>query len=161
MPKRRPASPRPSPRFATPYADGRARRPAPSLDTSAPNDPRKCYQVKDALNLAAVVDLASPQFGLEAGCEVSKAKYFCVPAEKTGISAEDKKTKLPIVPLPVGGPDTGDRICYKVKCPKPIVPIPDQPVTDQFGNRTVRRSGLAVPAHRSSTSRTPRRACRS
>ncbi len=93
---------------------------APALvHAQAPNDHLKCYQVKDALNLAAVVDLASPQFGVEAGCKVGKAKYFCVPAEKIVISAEDKKTKLPIVPLPVSGPDAGDSICYKVKCPAP------------------------------------------
>jgi len=34
---------------------------APALvHAQAPNDHLKCYQVKDALNLAAVVDLASP-----------------------------------------------------------------------------------------------------
>lgn len=110
------------------------RRPA-LVHAQAVKDHLKCYQVKDALNLAARVDLASPQFGLEAGCKVGKAKYFCVPAEKTVISAEDKKLKQPIVPLPVTGPDAGDRICYKVKCPAPAVPIADQTVTDQFGTR--------------------------
>jgi hypothetical protein len=119
------------------------------VNAQAQNDHLQCYQVKDALNLAAVVDLNSPQFGLEAGCKVSKAKFFCVPAEKTVVSAENKSTGLPIVPLPVTGPDAGDRVCYKVKCPNPNVPIPDQPVTDQFGNRTVTKfktSYLCTPA---------------
>jgi hypothetical protein len=114
---------------------------------AAVNDHLKCYKVKDALNLAAVVDLNSPQFGLEAGCKVSKAKFFCVPATKTVVSAEDKKTHVPITPLPVGGPDPGDRVCYKVKCPEPFPP--DTQVTDQFGTRTVTKfktSLLCTPA---------------
>jgi hypothetical protein len=115
----------------------------------AADDHLKCYQIKDPLNLAAVVDLDSPQFGgLQAGCKVGKAKYFCAPAEKTVIFAEDKKTHSPISPLPVGGPDAGDRICYKVKCPTGLV-IPEQPLTDQFGVRPVGKykvSYLCTPA---------------
>jgi hypothetical protein len=119
-----------------------------------PNDHLKCYKVKDPLNLAAVVDLDSPQFGLEAGCKVSKAKYFCVPAEKTVISAMDKSTNLPIIPLPVIGPNAGDRICYKIKCPTSV--IPDQAVTDQFGARTITKfkaSFLCTPAVKGSNQR--------
>jgi hypothetical protein len=87
------------------------------------------------VNLEAFVDLDSPQFGVAPNCKVGKAKLFCVPAEKAVISARDKATKLPITPLPVTGPNPGDRICYKVKCPEPFPP--DTQVTDQFGTRTV------------------------
>jgi len=96
-------------------------------------DHLKCYKIRDPVKLAAVVDLDSPQFGLEAGCKVTPAKMFCVPARKTVISAVDKATGLPITPLPVTGPDPGDRICYKVKCPEPFPP--DTEATDQFGTR--------------------------
>jgi hypothetical protein len=73
------------------------------------------------VKLAGVVDLDAPQFNVEPGCKVGSAKYFCAPAEKTFVSATNKATGLPIVPLPIyGGPDgTFDRICYKVKCPSP------------------------------------------
>lgn len=84
---------------------------------------------------------------------MSKAKFFCVPATKTVVSAEDKTTKLPITPLPVGGPDAGDRICYKVKCPVPPLPLPDQAVTDQFGTRTetkFKASFVCTPAFKGS-----------
>ena len=115
----------------------------------AENDHLQCYQVRDALNLGAVVDLDSPQLGLAAGCKVSRAKYFCVPAKKTVVSAVDRATGLPLAPLPVGGPDAGDRLCYKVKCPTPSTSIPARSVTDQFGNRTVAKfkaSFLCTPA---------------
>ncbi len=94
----------------------------------------KCYKIKDPLKFAGNVDLSST-FGLEAGCVVSSAKYFCVPASKTVNSATDVTTGLPIVPLPLYAPPApSDRICYKIKCPKSV--IADQSVTDQFGNRT-------------------------
>ena len=116
---------------------------------AAVDDHLKCYKVNDGLNLTAVVDLNSPQFGVEAGCKVSRARLFCVPATKTVVSAEDKNTNAPIAPLPIVGPDAGDRICYKLKCPTPPAAIPDQSATDQFGNRTVnkfRASFLCTPA---------------
>jgi len=82
----------------------------------------------------------APQFNVEPGCKIGKAKFFCVPATKTFVSANDKATKPPTpigAPLPVYAPDsTVDRICYKAKCPEPVVP-PDSNVTDQFGNRTL------------------------
>ena len=98
-------------------------------------DHLKCYKIKDPVKLAGVVDLSSPQFGPENGCIISKAKFFCVPATKAAVSAIDKATGRPITPLPVTGPDPGDRICYKLKCPEPFPA--DQQVTDQFGTRTV------------------------
>jgi hypothetical protein len=118
---------------------------------SAQVDHEKCYKIKDPVKLKGIVDLTTPQFGLEPGCKIGKAKYFCVPASKTVISAVDKATGLPIAPLPVYAPDAPvDRICYKVKCPVPPPPFPpDQNVTDQFGNRTLTRfkaAYLCTPA---------------
>ena len=114
-------------------------------------DHEKCYKIKDPLKLSANVDLTTPQFGLEPGCTVGTAKYFCAPASKTVNSAVDKATGLPIAPLPVyAPPSTVDRICYKVKCPIPPPPFPpDQLVTDQFGTRTLAKfkaSYLCTPA---------------
>ncbi len=100
------------------------------------SDHLKCYKIKDPVQLKGVVDLDSPQFGLEPGCTISKTKLFCVPATKTVLSAENRATGTPISPLPVSGPNPGDRICYKIKC---LTPGPaNQVVTDQFGTRTLR-----------------------
>ena len=74
-------------------------------------DHLKCYKVKDPLKLAGTVDLDTPQFGVDSGCKISKAKLFCVPATKTNVAVTDKETKQPITPLPITGSDPGDRIC--------------------------------------------------
>ena len=101
-------------------------------------DHLKCYKVKDALKLSGTLDLTSPQFGLEAGCKVSSTALFCVPASKSNVSVTDKATRQPLTPLPFSAAPAGDdRVCYKIKCPKPATPIPNQSVTDQFGNRTL------------------------
>ncbi len=43
-----------------------------------------------------------------------------------------------VEPLPIFGPPApGDRICYKISCPRPFPP--EQEVTDQFGTRAVKR----------------------
>jgi uncharacterized protein DUF1566 len=107
-------------------------------------DHLKCYKVKDALNLGGTADLDTPQFGADPGCKISKALLFCVPATKANVAVTNKTTKTPITPLPVSGLNPGDRICYKVKCPTPATPIPDQSVTDQFGNRTVSKLKAAL-----------------
>lgn len=102
-----------------------------------PFNHEQCYKIKDPVKLDGIVDMDAPLFNLEPGCKIGKAKFFCTPAEKTFVSATDKATGLPIAPLPVFAPDTTvNRICYKAKCPEPVVP-PDTNVTDQFGNRTL------------------------
>ena len=109
-------------------------------------DHLKCYRIKDPLKLAGTADLNTPQFGTDAGCILKNATLFCVPATKTNVTATDKATGTPITPLPVSGPQPGDRICYKAKCPNLLA---DQSVTDQFGNRTVSKfkaSLLCTPA---------------
>jgi hypothetical protein len=118
---------------------------------SAQVDHEKCYKIKDPIKLKGIVDLTTPQFGLEPGCKIGKAKYFCAPASKLVLSAVDKATGLPIVPLPLYAPDAPvDRICYKVKCLVPPPPFPpNQNVTDQFGNRTLtdfKASFICTPA---------------
>jgi cysteine-rich repeat protein len=103
-------------------------------DCSCPNDHLKCYKVTDPLALKGIVDLNSPQFGLEAGCTIKKATKFCVPATKTVKSAHVGKTT--IVPAPIGGRElSDDYICYSISCPKPVPP--DTAVIDQFGVRTL------------------------
>jgi len=106
---------------------------------AAAQDHEKCYKIKDPVKLSGTLDLTTPQFGLEPGCVVGPAKYFCAPASKSNVAVTDKATKLPIEPLLFNAPPaTVDRICYKIKCPVPPPPFPpDQNVTDQFGNRTL------------------------
>ena len=102
-------------------------------------DHLKCYKMKDQLKLAGLADLNTPQFGADPGCKISGAKWFCVPASKTNVTATDKTTGLPITPLPVTGSNPGDRLCYKVKC---LAPAPQlQEVTDQFGTRNLQGVG--------------------
>ena len=100
------------------------------------NDHLKCYKIKGDLKLKGLLDLTTPQFGLEPGCKISKAKLFCVPATKSNVDVLDGSTKEPITPLPFSAsPAPGDRVCWKVKCPEPFPS--DQVVTDQFGTQTL------------------------
>ena len=98
------------------------------------NDHLKCYKIKDPLKLTGVVDIHSPQFGLEKGCKIRGSELFCVPATKRVIRAFNDKQ--PIDPLEVFGPPApGDRICYSLQCDNPK--ITNQKVTDQFGSRVI------------------------
>lgn len=100
-------------------------------------DHEKCYKIKDPAKIKGTLDLMTPQFGLEPGCKVGPAQYFCAPATKSNVVVT--ANKVPVVPLPLyAPPEPVDRICYKVKCAIPPPPFPpDQNVTDQFGNRTL------------------------
>jgi hypothetical protein len=99
-------------------------------------DHLECYKIKDPVKLNGFADLETPQFGLDPGCKIAKAKLFCAPATKTVLEASDGST--PITPVDFSAaPAPGDRICYAVKCPKEE--LPDQEVTDQFGTRTVEK----------------------
>ncbi|MBI5506171.1 MAG: hypothetical protein HY899_15355 [Deltaproteobacteria bacterium] len=115
-----------------------------STAAAATADHLKCYKIKDPVAIAAVVDLNSVQFGLESGCKVSKAVQFCVPVTKSVTSL--LVDHLSTTPLPIyGGPPLNeDRICYKLRCPTPAVPIADQVVTDQFDSRTISRFKAAM-----------------
>jgi len=101
-------------------------------------DHLKCYKIKDPLQLQGIVDLDSPQFGVEAGCKIGRAKLFCVNVSKKVIQATDGATGAVIVPDPLtGSPVPVDQVCYPIRCNKPFPP--DQDVTDQFGRRTVQK----------------------
>jgi len=110
---------------------------SPAAAILPPSDHEKCYKITDPAKIKGTVDLTTPQFGLEPGCKVGAAKYFCAPASKSNVTVTSKG--VPVVPLPVYAPPAPtDRICYKIKCPVPPPPFPpDQNVTDQFGNRTL------------------------
>src|SRR5262245_21493305 len=114
----------------------------------APHDHLKCYKMKDSLNLGGTADLNTAQFGADPGCKISKAALFCVAATKTNVAVTNKKTKDPIVPLPITGAESdplpGNRICYKIKCPNTPPQMPDQSVTDQFGNRMISNSNASL-----------------
>ncbi|MFQ5513234.1 MAG: hypothetical protein ACE5FG_02260, partial [Myxococcota bacterium] len=102
---------------------------APALAQT--NDHLKCYQIKGDLKLKGFVDLETPQVGLEPGCKITKAKFFCAPATKSNVDVVDR-AKQPVTPLPLSAlPAPGDRLCWQVKCPEPFPA--DQVVTDQFG----------------------------
>src|SRR5262245_5940954 len=109
---------------------------APPTRAQVP-DHLQCYKIADALKLTGTVDLEAPQLGLAPGCRISAAKLFCVSATARNVAATNKATGEPIIPSPVSGPDPGDRVCYKLKCP--AASIPDQQATDPFGTRTVRK----------------------
>jgi hypothetical protein len=67
----------------------------------------ECFKIKDALNLKGIVDLESPQLGVDAGCRIQKAKYYCVPATKSVVAVQDGRD--PITPLPLSAvPAPGD-----------------------------------------------------
>ncbi|MBI5506170.1 MAG: hypothetical protein HY899_15350 [Deltaproteobacteria bacterium] len=120
---------------------------------AATADHLECYKIKDGSRIAGSVDLTSAQFGYQPGCRVAKGMQFCVPVSKnvTGLTVNGQTA----TPLPVYGPPvTDDRICYKIVCPKLLVPIADQIVTDQFDSRTISRfkaSMMCTPAIKSDT----------
>jgi hypothetical protein len=119
------------------------------LSSAQVPDHLQCYKVRDPLLLSGTVDLDSPQFGAAPGCKIARGTppLFCVPATKIVVAVRDRATGQPITPLPVAGPDPGDRLCYKIKCEAPSPP--DTEVTDQFGTRTVtglRAKLLCTPA---------------
>ncbi len=122
-----------------------------SVSAAQTADHLKCYKMKDPLHLTGTADLDTPQLGLDPGCAISTASLVCVPATKTNVSVTNRSTGGSIAPLPVSGPDPSDRICYKVKCPSAV--IPDQPLTDQFGTRSVgplKASLVCTPAFKGS-----------
>ena len=100
-------------------------------------DHLKCYKVKDTAKFVAGVSLNAlqTQFGMEDCKLAGKAQLFCVPVDKE-VTVFDDKTKPPLNPGSFPAQKLAeDRICYKIKCPKVV--IPDEIVTDQFGTRTV------------------------
>jgi hypothetical protein len=111
-------------------------------------DHLKCYKVKDPNKLSGVVDLTSPQFGLEPGCKISKTRKFCVPVKKAVTSAFLNGAQ--ITPAPVSGQNLiDDYVCYKILCKTP--PPTSAKVEDQFSTRTFTKfkaMEVCVPAHK-------------
>jgi hypothetical protein len=93
-------------------------------------DHLKCYKLKDfAPKKAYAVDLIpdqDPPFSVEQGCKIMvPAKLFCIDVIKQNVQ--------PPPPGTVSGTNARDYLCYKVKCPKQVLPIVT--VEDQFGRR--------------------------
>ena len=108
-------------------------------------DGLKCYRVNDPLLLQGVVELSAEDLGLSETCTVKKTKTYCVPVGSDVVSASDNGN--PLTTLSVSGPNPGDRICYKIRCPGGAPDLPQ--VSDVFGTRTlqgVRATTLCVPA---------------
>ncbi|MCW5893342.1 MAG: hypothetical protein KIT14_22745 [bacterium] len=91
-----------------------------------------------------------------AGCQiVLPAKYFCIDVEV----ANARQTRAPYTAASwlAAGPDPGDRLCYKLKCPggRDV----SYPVVDQFGTRTIKvrrqTAFLCTPAWRQVTDQDP------
>ncbi len=95
-------------------------------------DHLQCYRIRDTHSYSGLLNLDSPQFGMTAGCRVRiRGAKFCVPARKEVVELDPG---TPIAEFE-SEPLVFDRICYKVSCPKPV--LPPQEVTDQFGTRII------------------------
>lgn len=103
---------------------------SPSLGRASPFDHLKCYTIKatpTVKNVFADLIPLQTQLPVEPGCKLSGPKLFCAPVEKRNVQ--------PPPPGAPSGPDPGDRLCYKLKCPRTVRPT--LTVTDQFGTFTV------------------------
>jgi len=111
-------------------------------------DHLKCYKVKDPNKLKGIVDLTSPQFGVEPNCKIVRTTKFCVPVKKAVTSASVNGTA--ITPSPVAGQNLiDDYVCYIIVCKTP--PPASAKVQDQFSTRTFTKFKpfeLCVPAHK-------------
>jgi hypothetical protein len=118
---------------------------SPTMSIAGDAQHLHCFRVRDPLKLRGKVQLDSTAFGLDASCKISRAKMFCTSAEVTVLEAFDRKN--PIAPLAIFGSQPGDRICYKVRCPKRKLPEPH--VADHFAQRDIsklRTSLICTPA---------------
>ena len=99
-------------------------------------DHLQCYKIKDSsIVLKGTLDLTDAVTALALSpCKISSAKLYCRGVVKSNPNVNN--VTIPINPLPYTGvevADDQDRLCYKVSCPKLDPPVPDQLVTDQFG----------------------------
>jgi hypothetical protein len=107
-------------------------------------DSLQCFKVKDPLKLKGIVDIDGASLGLAPGCKISRAKQYCTAATSSVQTATAQGNPLAL--LPISGPNPGDRVCYRVRCPSTSA---NQEISDQFGNRTVEIGSvktLCVPA---------------
>lgn len=108
-----------------------------------------CFKMKDPQKLAATatLDALRNQFDPAGACRISgKGALYCVPTQAA--ISDLTVHKQPATPRDIdGGEASGDRICYRAKCPK--TEIGDEVVSDPFGTRTASRfkvSLLCAPA---------------
>ena len=106
-----------------------------------------CYEMKDGLDVDAMVDLEAelqPEFS-QSNCRVIKPTKFCVPTTKV----LQQPTTGPAI---VGHALQDDYVCYLVKCPRGVFPpIPAKLVGDQFGRHRQAKYKpveLCVPARK-------------
>jgi hypothetical protein len=125
----------------------------PVLGRAQVSDHLECYAIKDPLlsgvqkpvkSYTADLDGLAP----EPGCVIKMpAKYLCVETTKANVQ--------PTPPGAAAGPSAGQLLCYKVKCPKAMLPALS--VKDQFGTREVTPTGsklVCAPATTSVTTTT-------
>lgn len=110
-------------------------------------DHLECFKMRDYMKpYNAIVDLNpafnSPGIELQKDCRLTvKSQEICFPVVKTVIQSDQQ-----VIPV-VGQNLQNGFLCYTVRCP--FEGVPDFPVADQFGERTVGRlksSRLCVPA---------------
>src|SRR5581483_1108465 len=107
--------------------------PAPTSTTMpdpAVGESIKCYKMRDALKLSAVVDIDTQQFGVQSSCKASSARLFCVPG-----TMDVQQVNVPMMSDVGGSTLDDDRLCYRVHCTNVIAP--DQEMTDPFGTSTL------------------------
>ncbi len=106
-------------------------------------DHLECFAIKDSQNLNGFLYLAGPQFGLEPGCRVRKARKLCVPVAKVVDPARTKVDGVPWVqtfPFGVsvtcsGGSNEGAACDNASECPGGTcvsTPIPGQNLIDDY-----------------------------
>lgn len=100
-------------------------------------DNLQCYKIRDAelRALRGVIDLDAPSIGVAPGCKLGKAKLYCAPARQAVQPGTLFNGNTPVTELPFHGTADGDRICYRVTCPKPSGTAAEQTATDRFGTR--------------------------
>jgi hypothetical protein len=103
----------------------------------AVSDQLQCYKIKDtSIILKGTVDLTTA-IEVQTGCKISKAAFYCIASQRTGAAVLNNVT-----PITVNGytaePVTEDRICYKVSCKTPTIPLPlEVDVVDAFGTHAL------------------------
>jgi hypothetical protein len=116
-------------------------------------DNMKCYKIRDSqpgkyytadlvpkLTHDFSTELGDRIFGgvLQKGCRIRvPAKYFCIEVEPE--NAHDANPPYNPAQWTVDGPEPGERLCYKLKCPP--VADKDLAIIDSFGTRTITLRG--------------------
>jgi hypothetical protein len=118
-------------------------------------DHLKCYGVRDSVFGEYTADLHpkdTANFAVEPGdvivggvirpgCRIRlPAKYFCTDVDKR--NARQSRPPYDPAQWTVMGPEAGDRLCYKLRCPP--VPAKQLDVVDQFGTRRISVTGKPV-----------------